>query len=545
MLPVVIVVGAQALLIFFLWVALSARKRAQRDVAEQVKFEQLQTALSADAIRHAYGSARALEDALARIGAYASARRAVLIDYAEAPARESSQLTWSWRAPREPGMDYANAAETRLEIPLMVNARTIGVLQLFRQGTSWPIKLASRLIAASDVIANAIDRCHADEAMRRSEELNRAVLASLSSQIAILDRNGTIMRVNDSWREIARVGQVSDLDGEFVGANYLQECRMAELRGCADAAVVHAGVKAVLEGKVSSFRYQYSTGKPDWRWYEMSVDRLDHSRGGAIVMHLDITERRLAERRAEETRLQIAHLGRVAIVSDLAVAVSHELKQPLSAIRSNAEAGAKLLSSNPEDVPEAKAIFRDIVSADERAMNVIDHIMRLLRKEEPALGHVDVNKVCLEAMHILEREAESRRVRVHLAIQPELPSVWGDSVQLQQVVLNLMLNAFDAAASSAARHEVTVGTRRDGDDIEIFVRDTGSGLRQGIEQHLFEPFFSTKANGLGMGLVIVRSIAERHQGSVYAENVDGGGAEFRVRLPKSDSFVGRVPAGVA
>ena len=158
----------------------------------------------------------------------------------------------------------------------------------------------------------AVDRPAPARASARklSQELNRAVLTSLSAQIAILDRDGTIIRVNEAWRDGARFGEVETHGDAFVGWNYLEECRRAEARGSEEAGKVRRGVEAVLERREWPFRHEYRWSAPDEHAYEIFVDRLQVSEGGAIVTHLDITDRRVAERRAEETRRQVAHMGR-------------------------------------------------------------------------------------------------------------------------------------------------------------------------------------------------------------------------------------------
>jgi len=269
------------------------------------------------------------------------------------------------------------------------------------------------------------------------------------------------------------------------------------------------------------------------RWCEVRVDCLEHEHGGAIVTHLDITERRLAEVRAEETRRQVAHMGRVAMIGELAATVSHELRQPLAAIRANAESGALILARHPADVAEAAQIFRDIVDDDVRATEIIDRTRMLLRKEVPQDAVIDLNDICRQSAQLLNRTAALQRARIRLVLDTARPAVVGDSVQLQQVVLNLVLNAIDAAAASPRDRFVTVQTHARADEVEIAVHDSGPGLLPEVQQHLFESFYSTKSQGLGMGLVIVRSIVERHHGRVSAANDVADGAVFRVVLPKA------------
>jgi len=240
------------------------------------------------------------------------------------------------------------------------------------------------------------------------------------------------------------------------------------------------------------------------------------------------------QRRAEAARLQVAHMSRLALVGELAATISHELRQPLAAIRANAEAGAQLLAKTTQDPTEAREIFHNIVADDVRAVDVLESVRRLLRKDESFLvSTFDLNQICRQTVRLLEHDAASRNTRVELSLAPAPLMVRGDPVQIQQVVLNLVLNGLDAASMSATERVVVVQTESLADHVKVVVRDSGPGLTLTVRPHLFEPFFSTKKAGLGLGLVIVRSIIARHSGQVLAENHPGGGAAFVVRLPRA------------
>jgi C4-dicarboxylate-specific signal transduction histidine kinase len=248
-----------------------------------------------------------------------------------------------------------------------------------------------------------------------------------------------------------------------------------------------------------------------------------------------VLARARASRALQQTQGQIEHLARVATVGELAAAVSHELRQPLTAIRANAEAGALLLERTPLDVEEARAIFNDIVRDDERASDVIEHVRVLLRKQSPTHTLVDLNGICRHTARLLERDAKARGAVLELELDPGLPLIHGDLVQLEQVLINLALNALDAAAASKGHSVVVVGTAAAGGEVELFVHDTGPGLPPDFQRRGFQPFFTTKTHGLGLGLSIVRTIVERHRGRVRAENNLGGGASFTVTLPVEEA----------
>jgi len=539
------VISVEALLIGLLLVERQRRRRAQLAVQEQAAYEHTMAGLTTDAVRHVPDDApRALEDALARIGLYAGASIATLVQRPDNEVDEPLRLSWhagenghaSESAPVENGL----GSRSRLEIPLVADGTSIGRLELQRSdGHGWPAALIRRLDSAGEILASAMARSRAAREIHRGEELNRAVLASLSAQIAILDHRGTIIRVNDAWREVARDGGGGGgggggvIRGAFVGANYLDECRRAELRGCGDARDVREGIEAVLERRSWPFRREYRSREPDERWFEVYVDCLQVSEGGAIVTHFDVTDRRLAERRAEETRRQVAHMARMAFVGELAATISHELRQPLAAIRVNAEAGVHLLAGTPGDVAEAREVFRSIVADDARAVELIEGVRKLLRKEESTTTTVDLNEICRDAARLLQHDAVLRNTRLELSLAEEPPLVTGDPVQLEQVVLNLALNGLEATSTILPPSErcVVIRTEPGPDYAEVLVRDSGTGIPIDVQPHLFESFFSTKTEGLGLGLVIVRSIVERHNGRILVENQPLGGALFRVRLP--------------
>jgi len=235
----------QSLLIALLLLERQRRVRAQLVVADQAAYEQTIADLTTDAVRHSPEQApSALEDAIGRVAQYAGASKAVLVQYADACARPMTMLHWPYSAEvtNAPGDGSTLATpsdgdDLGLEIPLEADGTSIGVLQLYRDDVrqEWAPRLVNRLDSAGELIAGAMARAQAARAVRRGEELNRAVLASLSTQIAILDANGTIIRVNDAWRQLAYTGGVTVERDAFLGQNYLDECLRAEDRGCRGA----------------------------------------------------------------------------------------------------------------------------------------------------------------------------------------------------------------------------------------------------------------------------------------------------------------------
>jgi two-component system sensor kinase FixL len=238
-----------------------------------------------------------------------------------------------------------------------------------------------------------------------------------------------------------------------------------------------------------------------------------------------------------ESRAHVAHIARVATMGQLGAAVSHELRQPLAAIHLHAETGVLLLAQDPPDIREAREVFRDIANDSTRAVEVVEHVRMLLRREAGASVPVSMNDICGSAAKLLRRDAESKRVTIDFDLAEDLPTVLGDAVQLQQVVINLVMNAIESAATSATERRVVLSTSEHAGRVELVVGDSGPGLAPQVQQHLFESFFSTKKSGLGMGLSLVQQIVQRHRGQVHAQNARGGGACFKVTLPVETEMV--------
>jgi signal transduction histidine kinase len=242
--------------------------------------------------------------------------------------------------------------------------------------------------------------------------------------------------------------------------------------------------------------------------------------------------RRRAEARARQFLATMAHLDRRARVGQLTASLAHELNQPLGAILRNSEAAGMLLRSGEPPLAELREIVDDIRKDDKRAAEIIRRLRMLLQKRELGAEAVDLNDVTRETVAFVAPEAASRGVRLELAVAA-LPSVVrGDRVHLQQALLNLVTNALDAMALTPSEHRrLVVATTLHRRHVEVSVEDSGSGFPDASVEQLFEPFYTTKKDGLGVGLSIARSIVEAHKGRILAENNRGRGATVRFSLP--------------
>jgi signal transduction histidine kinase len=242
--------------------------------------------------------------------------------------------------------------------------------------------------------------------------------------------------------------------------------------------------------------------------------------------------RRLAEVQSRQRMAELAHVNRFSTAGELTASIAHEINQPLGSILTNAETADAILKSPAPDIAELKDIVTDILRDDLRASEVIRRMRSLLKKAPFELKSLDLNDVARETVEFISLLAVARKVELTSLITQNALSILGDRIQLQQVILNLVVNGIDAMKNTpAANRTISVRTSRVGKFAELSVSDRGSGIPEDKLKEIFEPFFSSKAEGMGMGLSIARTIVEAHGGQLLAENGTSGGATFRVRLP--------------
>jgi two-component system, LuxR family, sensor kinase FixL len=247
----------------------------------------------------------------------------------------------------------------------------------------------------------------------------------------------------------------------------------------------------------------------------------------------DITRRKETELELQEQRAELAHVARVSMMGELAASLAHELNQPLTAILSNAQAALRFMSSKPADLEEVREILQDIVNDNSRAGEVIRRMRALAKKEELEFATLDIASLIRDVMALVHSDAILQNIRISLELEENLPLVRGDRVQLQQVVLNIMLNAFDAMKECLpSERKVKLQARANGEEsIKVAVTDRGTGLKGDNLEKIFQPFYTSKRDGLGMGLSICRSIIEAHGGHLWAKNNNSTGATFYFTIP--------------
>ncbi len=343
---------------------------------------------------------------------------------------------------------------------------------------------------------------------------------------------GSIVTFNDVGRAAARIG-LRILQGE--------EPKMAALTETERAVPIFDWQQLrrwkISEGALppgSIVRFRSPSVWEEYRWRILGVLGLCVAQAfliGALLVQRRL--RRTASREAKKTRGELLHVTRVATMAELGPALAHELNQPLGAILQNAETAETMLSRPDPNLDELREILSDIRRDDERAASIIRGHRALARKHAHDAKPLKLENLLTETMAVMKMENASQQIRVQLEVEKDLPEIRGDYVHLQQAMLNLMLNARDAMKDVAPKaRKLSVQAHRNGDDtIEVAVTDTGQGIPTHQVTQIFDSFFTTKTDGLGMGLAISNLIIVSHGGRLWAENNADGGATFRFTLP--------------
>ncbi|MGB7952274.1 MAG: ABC transporter substrate binding protein, partial [Candidatus Binatia bacterium] len=437
---------------------------------------------------------------------------------------------FDWRALKRWGI-----SESRLPPGSVVRFREPTIWESYR----WYIIGALAIIAAQvllilGLLLQRVRRRQAEVKLRESQEFMEISTRAGELGLWVRDLERGDLWANERLRSLFGFGQndVLRFDDFLARIHPDDRSRVGSLLQCAqkEGLLFEADFRVVSNGTE--------------RWIAAKGQSVDNGpdrarrRMGALI---DITSRKEAELEAQRHRDELAHVSRVSMMGQLASTLAHELNQPLGAILGNAEAAELFLERDPPALDELRAILVDIREDDLRAADVIQRMRSLLMRGKLQLQPLAVGELIAEAIVLVKPNALLREVEISVELAPELPAVRGDRVQLEQVLLNLMLNGMDSLKGCPAEQRRMIVSAHHSDDrtVEVAVSDFGHGIPADRLERIFESFYTTKADGLGMGLAISQTIIKAHQGDIWAKNNPHGGATFYFSLPVAGSVESR------
>jgi len=379
--------------------------------------------------------------------------------------------------------------------------------------------LAQFLLITSLLLQRRRTRSAEESLSEKTQELDQFFTVT-SDLLCIANTDGYFLRLNPAWERALGYSRE-----ELMAKQFFEFVHPDDLVRTEDAVSTLAS-----QGKVMYFENRYRAKDGTYRWLEWTaapVGKLIYA--GAR----DLTERLKTESEARQRREELAHMTRIATMGELTTSLAHEINQPLTAILSNAEAAQRFLSGNAPDISEVRQILEDIVRDDRRASDVVRKVRALVKKEKPHEEILDLNETIQEVISLIRGESLLRGLSITMELSQGLKRIRGERVQLQQVILNLILNGAAAMRNSpSGQRKIILRTAMpDGRTVKAFVTDFGTGIDEKNIERLFEPFYTTKPEGLGMGLSISQTIIKAHGGTMEASNNPEGGATFALTLP--------------
>ena len=360
----------------------------------------------------------------------------------------------------------------------------------------------------------------AEELLRKkSKEIDQFFNVSIDL-LCIVGTDGYFSRLNPAWERTLGYNRE-----ELMAQQFLDLVHPDDLAKTREATSTLAS-----QGKIMHFENRYRCKDGTYRWLEWNAVT-----AGSLIYAAarDFTEYINAEIEARQHREELAHVTRIATMGELTTSLAHEINQPLTAIQSNAEAARRFLARAEPDIGEVRQILEDIIRDDRRAGDVVQKVRSLVKKEKPYDESLDLNQAIQDVAVLIRGDSLLRGLSITMELLPELKMIHGDRIQLQQVILNLILNSSAAMrnAPQAQRKIIVKTAMPDSGTVMASVTDFGTGIDENNIERLFEAFYTTKPEGLGMGLSISQTIVKAYGGSIRASNNPEGGATFAFTLP--------------
>jgi PAS domain S-box-containing protein len=386
------------------------------------------------------------------------------------------------------------------------------------------------LIGITAIIEDITERKQAEQAVQQSQQLLESVLATLPVGVVVTNEEGDIILSNAAskaiWGQLIISGRERWENSRACWHETGKQIEPAEW----------ASIRALNGQTILNDLVDIETFNRERKTIRNSAAPIRNADGqiaGAVIVNEDVTEAIRSEEKLHQAQAELAHVARVTMMGELTASIAHEVNQPLAGVVTNANAASRWLNIAPPNLDEAREAVQRIARDGARASEVILRIRAILKKSEPSRTSVNLNELIEETVALTQPELKHKKVSLRMDLSPQLPIVLVDRVRLQQVLLNLFVNAGDSLSVVSDRTRILrVRTEQtEPRSVQVVVEDNGAGIKASNTEYLFEPFYTTKSQGLGLGLSISRSIIEAHGGRLWATPNDGQGATFQFSLP--------------
>ena len=414
------------------------------------------------------------------------------------------------------------------------------------------IAVVASIVLVAAMVTSSVDRRAAVEIQRLNQDLERRVTERTAQLVAV---NEKLADSEERFRKL--VEELPDsilvhIENKIVFVNpscmrLLGAQQPEQLLGKDVSEIIHPDYREAIRRRVQ-YCYETGTASPAMESVLVALDGSSvQTEAAAIpisweglpaieVIARGIRERKRAEQALQQSNAELARVTRIATMGELTASIAHEINQPLGAVVTNGNAALRWLAGQPPNLEEVREAIERTVREANRASDVIGRIRALLQKGPPQMERLDVNAVIREVLTLAGNELLRGGVAVRTDLAPDVPNVFGDRIQLQQVLLNLILNGVDAMSTITDRpRELRIQSARHPDGVLIQVHDSGEGVDPEQADHIFEPFFTTKPQGIGMGLSVGRSIVEAHGGRLWCTPGSSHGAVFQFTVPQADT----------
>ena len=417
-----------------------------------------------------------------------------------------------------------------LVIPLPVDGRVVAAIGFgaFRSTREWPPEFIARVTVIGEVMAQALVRKRSEAALRASEARWRSIFETSTLAISVFDQDLRYTATNSAFQAI--LGYAAD---ELRHLTPL-DLTVGEERSTADVRLA-----ALREGKIDHYAVEKQYRRKDGKviWAQASVARASQSGPEMFIgTMIDITESKQAQENLLATQSELARVSQLTLIGQMTASIAHEIKQPITSIVMGASAGLRWLAKQPPNLKEVQACLELIAKNGDRSHHVVDGVRAMFLKHRQEREFLDFNQIIRDTLELVRSDAQKKRIVLQTELSEDLRPVFGNRIQLQQVMLNLFSNAIEAmdGVANGVRQLRVSSTSFAPESVLIAVADSGPGLAPKDVNHIFDPFFTTKSEGMGMGLAICRSLVEAHNGRLSARPGAEQGAVFEITLPAGD-----------